>query len=545
MRRRWLAVGAALLQLMACDGQRPPASGAMRADAVAARVAAAHLFRHITQSPRTLDPSLNEDVAAYAIADDLFEGLVRLDAAGNVVPAVAERWEVSPDGLLWRFHLRHDALWSNGDAVAAADFVFAWRRVLAPETASPLAQQLAPIAGAAAILTGAAQPATLAATAIDAQTLEVRLASSTPYFLYLLTNCWMLPLHEPTLRKFGVHWTDPENLVGNGPFLLHARTINGPVELRRNPLFRDAAHVNLQSVTYVPVPDTAAATARFLAGDLDLSDRFQLDDLPWLRASLGDQVRLEPYFGTFMLAMDVQRAPFNDQRLRRALQLAVDRDILAGKLLKGRFEPAYAVVPPLPDVPALRPAWADLADATRHAQAQQLYAAAGYSRSHPLRVELWYPTADADTRRVLEAVVAMWRMNLGAEVRLANEEWRVHQQNRRIHKHRLFLYAWIGDYPDPLTFLALPLPDGGQNYMRYRNAAYAGVIAGARQAVQREQRLGLYRAAGQILDEDALVIPLYYYRSRHLLRSYVQGWHDNPMDRHASRDLRLALPVAN
>jgi oligopeptide transport system substrate-binding protein len=529
-----------LLSLVAC-GPQHLGEGALGETAIAARVAAGHLHRHMTQSPRTLDPSLNEDVAAYAIADDLFEGLVRLDAAGNVIPAVASSWRVSADGLQWRFFLRPEARWSNDEPVTAADFVYAWRRVVDPNTASVAAQQLLPIAGAAEVISGKASPASLAVMAVDAHTLDVRLAAPTPYFLYLLTNCWLMPLHAATVQRHGNAWTQPQHMVGNGAFVLRTRVINGPVELVRNPRFRDASAVRLQAVTYHPVPDTASATSRFLAGDLDITDRFQVDDLGWLRADLGNQVRLEPYFGTFMMAMDVSRPPFDDLRLRRALVMALDRELLAAKVLKGLFLPAYGIVPPLPGYSAVMPDWRRLDSSARQREAQRLYAAAGFSAAQPLRVELWYPTADADTRRVLQAMVAMWRMNLGADVQLSNEEWRVHQQNRRIHKHRLFFYPWIGDYPDPLTFLALPLPESGQNYMRYANPRFAEIIGLARQQLDPVARNASYGAAERILNADAVVIPVYYYQSRHLLRRHVQGWQSNPMDRHASRDLHLAL----
>ena len=189
----WLRVAAlGLLLLAGCDprgtGQRAGA-GSPAPDALAARIEAAHLHRHLTQVPRTLDPSLNEDVGGYAVADDLFEGLVRLDAAGRIVPGVAESWQGSADGLVWQFRLRSGARWSNGDPVTARDFLFAWRRVLDPQTASPAAQQLRPIAGVAAILAGTAGVEALAVQAPDAHTLQVRLAAPTPHFLYLLTNC--------------------------------------------------------------------------------------------------------------------------------------------------------------------------------------------------------------------------------------------------------------------------------------------------------------------------------------------------------------------
>jgi ABC-type oligopeptide transport system substrate-binding subunit len=377
-------------------------------------------------------------------------------------------------------------------------------------------------------------------TVVDAHTLAVRLATPTPYFLYLLTNSWLMPLHEPTLRAHGNQWTEAGRMVSNGPFILKSQAINGPVALLRNPRYWNAAAVQLAAVTYFPITDTAAATARFLAGDLDITDRFQVDDIAWLQRSLGSQLRMEPQFGTFMLAMQVSRAPFDDIRLRQALVLALDREIIAGKLLKGLYSPAYGIVPPLPGYPAVLPPWSELSDAARHTEAQRLYAAAGYSSAQPLDVELWYASTDADTRRILEAAVAMWRMNLGATVRLANEEQRVLQQNRAIGKHRLFFFSWIGDYPDPISFLGLLAPGSLQNSMRYRSSAYAQAVQTGASSSDITARYAAYNEAERMQNADAVMVPVYYYRSRHLVRAQLRGWQGNPMDRHASRDFGFA-----
>jgi oligopeptide transport system substrate-binding protein len=537
----WLA--AVTMLLAGCERSTPGVGGAHTEATVTARITAGHLHRHLTQSPNSLDPSFSADMPAYAVVDDLFEGLVRLDAAGNIVPGVAERWESSTDGLQWRFYLRPQARWSNGQPLTAADFVFSWRRMLDPRTGTRNANELRPIAGTAEILDREAALATLGVTALGAHTLEVRLATPTPYFLYLLTNSWLMPLHEPTLHEHGSRWTDAGRMVSNGPFILKSQAINGPVAMLRNPRYWNAAAVQLAAVTYFPVTETAAATARFLAGDLDITDRFQVDDIAWLRRSLGAQLRMEPQFGTFMLAMQVSRPPFADIRLRQAMVLALDREIIAGKLLKGLYSPAYGIVPPLPGYPVVLPQWSSLSDAVRHREAQRLYAAAGYTKDHPLDVELWYASTDADTRRILEAAVAMWRMNLGANVRLANEEQRVLQQNRAIGKHRLYFFSWIGDYPDPISFLGLLAPGSLQNSMRYRSLAYAQAIQTGAHSSDATARYAAYNEAEQIHNADAVMVPVYYYRSRHLVRSQVRGWKGNPMDRHASRDFSFQAQV--
>jgi oligopeptide transport system substrate-binding protein len=543
--RRGAVLPAALLlgMLLCACGDRRPGGGDLSADHVARRIASAHLNRQLTQPPRTLDPALNEDVPGRIVLSDLFEGLVRLDPHGRIVPAVAERWDVSTDGKVYRFHLRPGVRWSDGEPVTAGDFVYSLRRVVDPATASPVSQMLLPIEGAEAIIAGKAAPGTLGVHAADESTLEIRLNAPTPYFLSLLTNTFALPQPEQAITRHGVAWTAPGNFVGNGAFLPEGGVGAGPLTLRRNPGYWDAGAVRLQAITYHPLPDNSAATARFLAGDFDVTDSFLIDDYRWLRERLGSQARLSPYFGTFMLAMNNARPPFDDPRLRRAMVLAVDRDILVNQLMRGLYQPAYGIVPPLPGYPEVRPDWADLPREQRLALARDLYAQAGYSADRPLRVELSYPTTTPDTRRILEAVAAMWRINLGADVKLANEEWRVFNQNRNIGKPRLYFAPWIGDYPDPQTFLAMPLPGGAQNDMRYDNPRYTQTVMAALATPDATERARLYNEAERILDEDAPYIPLYYYMNRHLLRDYVRGWADNTEDQHLARDLYLAAPA--
>jgi oligopeptide transport system substrate-binding protein len=527
--------------LLAACGR--PAPSSLSAASIDAHVATGHLHRHLSQSPRTLDPALNEDVAAYSIADDLFEGLVRLDAEGKVAPGVAARWEQSADGSTWLFHLRPEARWSNGDPVQAGDFIYAWRRILDPATGSVNSEQLAPIEGVAQILAGTQPLSSLGVRALDPLTLEVRLASPTPYFVYLLTLCWFMPLHEPTVQKHGAAWTQPEHIVGNGAFVLQTRTASGQITLVRNPQYWDASAVRLKAVTYHPITDTAAATARFLAGDLDITDRFQIEDMDWLRRDLAGQVRLEPYFATYMMAMNVTRPPFDDVRVRRAMVMALDRQVLTGKLLKGRYSPAAGIVPPLPGYDAVVPEWAQWSTEARHEKARELLVEAGYSAQRPLDVQLWYPMSDADTRRLMEGMAAMWRTTLGARVRIEPEEWRAFQQNRKLHQRGLQFYARIGDYPDPLTFLALAKSSGDQNEMQYSSAPYDAALEEGQRSVDAAARQAAYQRAERILNDDAVVIPIYYYRSKHLVRSHVHGWRESPMDRHASRELFLARPV--
>ncbi|HEV7432423.1 MAG TPA: peptide ABC transporter substrate-binding protein [Steroidobacteraceae bacterium] len=486
---------------------------------------------------RSLDPSISTDVPAAHILDDLFEGLTRLDERGEPAPGVASSWQTSADGRTWIFHLR-EARWSNGDPVRAADFVYAWRRTVNPSTASDYAQALAPVANAIPISEGRLPVTELGISAPDERTVRVRLNAPTPYLLSLLTKAYTYPQYEPAVRAHGEDWVRPQYIVSNGAFVLREYVIGGRVTLMKNPRYWDAAHVRLQRVVYVPL-DRAVQTARFFAGELMFTDSFSAEQTAWLRTRLGAQVVSAPYLGNFVLGLNAQRPPFaNNRNLRMALTLGADRETLVHYVRQGLYEPAWTPTPPLPGYHVVLPAWTHLPPAARHALAQRYYTAAGYSRERPLHIELRYPT-DSDNRRTYEALAAMWRANLGAEVETYNEEFRVQLNERHLKKLALFHYAWIGDYPDPYTFLQLFQTGFGYNDGGYSNARYDALLNAAGNEADAARRLLLLAQAEAILNDDVACIPLYYYATRHLIKSYVRGWTSNIQDRNLSQYMYL------
>jgi oligopeptide transport system substrate-binding protein len=529
----------AVLILVTGCGAREPGAPAAQLRVLEQPAPVQELRRHVDQFPRTIDPSLSVDEASRRIIEDLFEGLVRLDPAGQVVPGVAASWETSADGLHWTFHLRPDARWSNGEPVSAADFVYAWRRTVDPRTASPSAQAFEPVLNATQITAGKLPPESLGVQAPEPQRLEVQLTGPTAYFPWLLANPFFFPLSAAAVQGGGEQWTRPGKLLGNGAFTLRDYRVGGSITLLKNAHYWDAAAVRLTKVTYYPLGDRAATTARFLAGDLDVTDSVAAEDVRWLRPRVGEQLVIAPYLGTMMFALHVGKPPFDRKRLRQALSIALDRDILARYVLKDVYLPAYNLVPPLPGYPVVLPDWARLPRAQRHALAQRLYREAGYSAQRPLRVELVYPTSSPDVRRMMEALAAMWRTNLGAQVQIYNEEWRVLQQNRSLGAHVFFWYSWIGDFPDPLTFMALFQRDNGQNFGGYANADYDALVGAAAGMLDPAERTRSFVQAERLLNDDAPFVPLYFYTSRHLVKPYLRGWQSNSLDRHLSRDLML------
>ena len=498
------------------------------------------LARGLDDEPRSMDPLLTNDVPGQRIADDLFEGLTTIDVDGKAAPGVASSWDVSADGKTWTFHLRPEARWSNGVPISAGDFIYSWRREVDPNTAASYAQGLAPIENALQIASGQAPTDQLGVEAVDAHTLRIHLVGPTPYLIDLLAQQYLYPVYEPAIRQYGDDWVRPEHMVCNGAFVLRERVIGSRITLEKNPNYWAAKQVQLQRVTYFVLPDRSDQTARYLANELDWTDSFPANQRTWLKSKLGDQVVNSPFFAAYFLGMNFQLPPFkNNLALRRALVLAVDREPMVRYLKQGMYQPAYTLMPPLPGYALPSPDWSRLSDQDRHALARRLYHEAGYSQAHPLRINLEVPSQGPDSRHFFEALVATWHGILGADVQLYEREFTVLAQERTLHKLPLFFDAWIGDYPDPFTFMQISYTNNGNNYDDYSNPRFDQLLDAAGQESDNAQRYRLFEQAESLLNEDAAYIPLYYYATRHLVKPYLRGWRSSVMDRNLSRYMYL------
>jgi oligopeptide transport system substrate-binding protein len=536
-------LGGALLSfstlLAGCGGQPSTPQGQAPASITGTALAADQtVTRSLRNMPRTLDPSLFTDVYAQTIVDDLFEGLTTLGADGSPSPGVASSWETSADGRQWVFHLRPEARWSNGDIVTAADFLYAWHRTLDPKTGSEYAQALAPIVGALEIATGKAPFAALGVSAPDPYTIRIALVAPTPYLLALLGDGFMQPEHRATIERFGDDWTRPEHIVSNGPFVLRELIIGDRITLEKNAHYWNASAVHPTRVVYYPL-DQITQVSRYLAGDIQFADDFPSEQLRYLRALLGAQVQTAPLLAIDQVGFNMLQPPFAANRyLRRALTMALDREVLADKVRQGAEFPAYTLVPPLPGYPQALPEWAGWSAERRHAEARRLYAAAGYSREHPLRMQLDYDTSES-SRDLFDAIAAMWRTNLGAEVEPYDEEFRVLLQDLRLHKSLLFAEDWTGDYPDPYTFLQLYETGFDENFSGTSDPDFDALLKAATNASDVAQRYADFSRAEARLNSDAVYIPYLYRAGRHLIKPYLKGWRLNVVDRIPSRYLYL------
>lgn len=490
--------------------------------------------------PVTLDPHRADDVGTANVLRDLYQGLTDEAPDGAVIPGAAESWEISEDGKTYVFHLRPTARWSNGDAVTAEDFASGLRRSADPATGSNYSQVLSPIENAEAVTAGKLPPAALGVEAVDALTLIVKLKAPTTYFLSLLAHSCTYAVHRPSLHTFDKLAFRAENFVGNGAYKLIEWKMQSHVMLERNPYYWDNVHSTIERVYYHAIDDVSSEFKRYRAGELDWTEGVPLTQLKWIKQNIPQEFRTSPYLGIYYYGFNLTQPPFKDNlKLRRALTMAVDRDILVKKVLGTNQQPAYSWVPPVTHYTQQPAEWSTWPRAQQLAEARKLYAEAGYSADKPLQLELRYNTSE-DHKKIAVVIAAMWKQYLGVETQLINEEFKVFLKNRTLKKvTQVFRSGWIGDYNDAFTFSELMHSKNGNNDDGYDNPLYDGLLQQASLQADADQRQQMLQEAERIMLNDQPVLPLYFYVSKRLVKPWVVGWQGNIMDHHATKDLKI------
>ncbi|KAA9001988.1 oligopeptide ABC transporter substrate-binding protein OppA [Affinibrenneria salicis] len=490
------------------------------------------IVRHIKDEPASLDPIKVVGLPEAQVVRDLFEGLVSQDEKGNVIPAVAERWQ-SNDNRTFVFTLRPSARWSNGDTVTANDFVYSWQRLVTPHNTSSFAwfARLAGIVNADRIIAGELPPDRLGVSAVDDHTLKVQLNKPVPYFISLLANFSLFPVHQPTVEKYGNDWTKPGNLVGNGAFKLEQRVVNEKLVLVPNDYYWDHAGTVLRKVTFVPINQESNATKRYLAGDIDITESFPKNMYRKLLKDLPGQVFTPDQLGTYYYAFNTQRAPTNDVRVRKALSYAIDRKLIAEKVLGSGEKPAWHFTPEV--TAGFHPTPSDLQEYSQEeldAQAKALMAAAGYGPGKPLKLSLLYNTSESH-QKIAIAVASMWKKKLGVDVRLTNQEWQTYIDSRNSGKFDVVRASWVGDYNEPSTFLSLLTSSHSGNIARFNSADYDRLLDEAGNQTDPQRLSEDYNKAEQMLANDAPIAPIYQYTNGRLIKPWVKGYPiNNPED---------------
>jgi oligopeptide transport system substrate-binding protein len=497
------------------------------------------LRRSSTGEAQTLDPQLWLYGQDGNLAQDMFQGLTTVDAAARTIPGVAASWSVSRDGLRYEFKLRDGLQWSDGRPFDSADFLYSFRRQFDPRMASPSAALLYVIRNARAVNTGKKPVESLGVTAPDARTVVIELEHPAPYLTELLVHR-AFPVPRHVVERHGRAWTRPEHFVSNGPFTLGEWKPGQHVRLVRNPRFHDAANVRLDAVLHIPIEDPRTALLRYRAGDLDVAVSLPSDGLDELRRDFGTQLRLVRQIGLEYLAFNVRRPPLADQRVRRALSMAIDREALATRVLRAGEPPAYCLVPPgvraypvggCADFEAL-PMQA------RRQQARSLLSAAGYTAGRPLTLRYRHPNSDTH-RRVALAVSAMWQQ-IGVRTELISSDLKAHQAALQQADFDIARGAWYAEDTDPVSFLRLlDSRAGAMNLSGFADAQYDALLDRSDRLIDPVQRAEALRAAEARSMQLQPVAPLYVYVSRRLVSPRVQGWTDNPRGVHVNRWLAL------
>jgi oligopeptide transport system substrate-binding protein len=499
------------------------------------------LYRGNDTDPATLDHHRTSTVSESNLLRDLYEGLVSHDAAGTVIPAVAESWEISDDGLIYTFHLRPDAKWSNGDPVTSDDFLFAFHRIMDPATAAGYASVLFDILNAEDIAGGNMAVEELGVAAPDPQTLVVTLRNPTPYFLELLTHQTGKPLHRASVEEFGDQFTRPENLVTNGAYMLESFTPNDKIVMQKNPHFWDAANVQIDTINWLPFEDRSACLRRFEAGEVHICSDVPAEQMTYMTDNLPDNLRLAPYLGTYYLPVKVEKEKLADPRVRQAISMAIDRDFIAEQVWQSTMIPAYSLVPPgisnyVADAPRLPYAEDDLLD--REDAAIALLAEAGVDPA-TLNIELRYNSSENHKNTM--ASIADMLSNIGIAASLTEMEGTGYfNYLREGGDFDVVRAGWIGDYNDPQNFLFLNESGVSFNYPHWSNAEYDSKMRAAAETTDLAARAEILAEAERIFLAEVPSIPILYYSSRALVSDKVSGWEDNILDNHATRWLTLS-----
>lgn len=490
-----------------------------------------HIRYVVGAEPETLDPRKSTGMPEAKIEANLFEGLMTHGQDGKVTAGTAEKWTVSPDGKVYTFTIRANAKWSNGDPVTAQDFEYTWKKTLDPNFASKYAQQLYLLAGAEDYNTGKGSAAAVGVKALDDKTLQVTLAQPAPFFLSVLAHHSYYSVNKKVDESNPKWMTDPATFVSNGPFMMKAWSHNSKIETAKNPNYWDAGNVKMEQLEFLLTDNNATALSMYDNGQADFVDKLPPADTQ--RLLKDGKLKTAPYMSNIYYVFNVKKAPFDNPKVRKALSLAIDREAIAKNLNNGSV-PAYGIVPPgISDAESgsdFRKVGGDLLKNANIEEAKKLLAEAGYPDGKGLPpISLIYNTDDIH-KAVAEAVQEMWKKNLGVNVELQNQEWKVFIQNRKSGEYQIARHGWAGDFEDPLTFMMLFESKNGNNDSKYNNPKYDEMIRESYLIPDAKARLNKFHEAEKLLvSEDMAVIPMYFPPQYILAKPYAKGFVPTPI----------------
>ena len=490
--------------------------------------------------PDTLDPHKAQGQWENNVIGDMFVGLMTEDAAANAVPGAAESYTVSADGLTYRFKIR-DHVWSDGVPVTAHDYVFSFRRIADPKFAAQYVSILYPIKNMQDVNGGKLPADALGVRAVDDRTLEIEFHFQVPYIGQLLTHFTTFAVPKHAVEKHGDQWMRPENIVVNGPYILKQWVPNDHIQVIKNPRFWDAGNVKIETVNYYPTQDSEAAVKRLRGGEFDLlTDSLPPQKIDWLRVNMANELRLWPFILSQYVQFNFHRKPFDDIRVRQALSLAINREIMCSKVERAGEQPAYAMIPPgMPGYPGRASVgFRNVPMAGRLAKAKALLAEAGFGPHNPLSFD-YSMIMTTETKLISVALQEMWRQ-VGVNVRLVPTETQVHYAVLRKHDFDVAWAGWVADYRDPKNYLFLfERATEDMNYGGYYNPKFETLVAQSDNTRDVAARAQMLQQAEQILLDDVAIAPVYFGVTRDLVSPQVKGWISNNVNVNRTRWLKL------
>lgn len=481
----------------------------------------------------TVDPAFITDQASMRVGESLFEGLCRLNAQGLPEPGVAERWEVSEDKKTYRFYLRKNALWSNGQRVTAKDFVDSWERVLHPDTGADYAPMLYPIIGARDYNEGKLKDFTqVGVKAVSEDVLETHLADPVPYWIDLCAFITLAPVHIPSLKEHGDQWLKLDKLVSNGAYRLKSWKIDDKIRMEVNPSYWDETGVKMKTVDVMPISESNTALNYFLTGQVDLMmDKGMVPPALVNELIKQDFFHTGPFLGSWFIRLNVTKKPLDNPLVRQALHLAIDRSRIVEKITRLGERKAYSLVPPGTGQGYEPPAH----DVFNPKKARELLAQAGYPEGKGFpRLEYLYLPIPVEKNIAVE-LQSMWKEHLGIEIGLNKQEQKVWLISMRELSYDMCRSSWVGDYNDPNTFLEMFTKGNGNNRTGWNHPQYDEKIQMAATQADLTQRYQTMNQAEKLLMQESPIIPVYHYVGVQFYREGLKGVQANLVDMHPFR----------
>ena len=484
----------------------------------------------------TLDPAMTQDVTSARVLYDLFEGLTSFDQTNKVLPGLAQRWDISSDGKTYTFHLRPGLKFSDGTPITASDVVFTWQRLVDPKTSSPYNYLGANIVDGQNIIDGKAVATSLGIKAIDPSTVQISLVHPDGSFLSLCSLPNIGIVSKANVTKFGQAWTDSKNMVTSGAYTLNQWVVQGYILVTKNENYYDAKDVAIKNVKFLPIVDTSSSYSQYQSGGVDITYSLPVDQYNAIKAEHPDQIHTIAQEAIYYYDFNMTLPKFKDNpKLRQALSMAIDRQILVKDVLGQNQVPMYSYSTSTIEqgkYAGFDYAWSKEPRAQQIAEAQKLFTAAGYGPNHPLQISIAYNTLDTH-KKISLAIGAMWQQVFGTtsiQVTSANQEWKTFLQARNKGNYDVARDGWVADYDSIDSYTPLYMCNGPQNNSHSCNPAYNKLILQAQNTPDEAQRVQLTRQALQLAMQDYAIIPLYQYTYFRLVKPEVKGY--NPDTNH-------------